>query len=177
MSEQKSAPKKGKPTPPRKQQEAARKRPLVAPRTKEGKAAASAKMKAERLAAREGYAAGDDRYLPKRDAGPQRRMIRDVVDSGWFTVGEFLLPTMIVSIIIPPGSVLAGILNLLVLTLFVVYLIDTFVIARRAKRLMAKKFGADKVERGVWMYVAFRAMYPRFLRLPKAKVPRGSKLQ
>ena len=100
MTEQNSAPKKGKPTPPRKEQEAARKRPLVAPRTKEGKAAQAAKMRSERLAAREGYASGDDKYLPKRDAGPQRRMIRDVVDAGWLTVGEFLLPIMIVSILV-----------------------------------------------------------------------------
>jgi len=177
MTDQSPAPKKGKPTPPRKQQEAARKRPLVAPRTKEAKAASAAKMKAERLAAREGYAAGDDKYLPKRDAGPQRRMIRDVVDSAWFTVGEFLLPTMVVSIIIPPGSQLAAILNLLVLTLFVVFILDTVLITRRAKKRLAKRFGGDKVERGIWMYVAFRAMYPRILRLPKAQVPRGHKIQ
>lgn len=176
MTEQNAAPKKGKPTPPRKQQEAARKRPLVAPRTKEGKAAQAAKMRSERLAAREGYAAGDDKYLPKRDAGPQRRMIRDVVDSGWFTIGEFLLPLMLVSIIVPPTGIVGGILNLLVLTLFVVYVFDTFVIARRAKKRLADKFGSSKVEKGVWMYVAFRAMYPRFLRLPKAQVPRGHKL-
>ncbi len=177
MTEQNSAPKKGKPTPPRKEQEAARKRPLVAPRTKEGKAAQAAKMRSERLAAREGYAAGDDKYLPKRDAGPQRRMIRDVVDAGWFTIGEFLLPIMIVSILIPPVSQLAALVNLTVLTLFVVYVADTFVIARRAKKLLGAKFGSGKTEKGIWTYVAFRAMYPRMLRLPKAQVPRGHKFK
>jgi len=175
MTEQNSAPKKGKPTPQRKEQEAARKRPLVAPRTKEGKAAQAAKMRSERLAAREGYAAGDDKYLPKRDAGPQRRMIRDVVDSGWFTIGEFLLPIMIVSILIPPVNQLAALVNLVVLTLFIVYVADTFVIARRAKKRLSDKFGSGKVEKGIWTYVAFRAMYPRMLRLPKAQVPRGHK--
>jgi len=177
MTEQNSAPKKGKPTPPRKEQEAARKRPLVAPRTKEGKAAQAAKMRSERLAAREGYAAGDDKYLPKRDAGPQRRMIRDVVDSGWFTIGEFLLPIMIVSILIPPVSQLAALVNIAVLTLFMVYVADTFVIARRAKKLLEGKFGSGKTEKGIWTYVAFRAMYPRMLRLPKAQVPRGHKFK
>jgi len=176
MTEQNSAPKKGKPTPPRKKQEAARKRPLVAPRTKEGKKASADKLRTERLAAREGYAAGDDKYLPKRDAGPQRRMIRDVVDSGWFTVGEFLLPIMIVSIVIPPRSALAALLNILVLSLFALYVVDTFVIARRARKALTKRFGAEKVEKGIWMYVAFRAMYPRIIRLPKAQVPRGHKL-
>lgn len=176
MTDQNSAPKKGKPTPARKEQEAARKRPLVAPRTKEGKQAQAAKMRSERLAAREGYAAGDDKYLPKRDAGPQRRLIRDIVDSGWFTIGELLLPVMIVSILIPPVTSFAIILNAIVLSLFALFLVDTYFISRRAKKRLAEKFGAGKVDKGVWLYVAFRAMYPRLLRLPKAQVARGSKV-
>jgi hypothetical protein len=175
MTEQNSSPKKGKATPPRKQQEEARKRPLIAPRTKEGKQAAAAKMRAERIAAREGFAAGDDKYLPKRDAGPARRLIRDVVDAGWFTVGELLLPLMIVSILIPPTQAFAIILNLVLLSLFALFLADTFLITRRARKRLEAKFGKDRVEKGVWIYVAFMAMYPRILRLPKAQVPRGHK--
>lgn len=178
MTEQNSNAKKGKPTPARKQQEAARKRPLVAPKTKEGQKAAREQLKNERLVAREGYAAGDDKYLPKRDAGPQRRLIRDVVDSGLFTIGELLLPTMLISVLFGSGSanVVSLLLNYLVLGLFGLYLIDTVLIARRAKKVLARRFGADKVDKGIWIYVAFRAMYPRIIRLPKAQVPRGKKL-
>lgn len=180
MTEQTPNAKKGKPTPARKQQEAARKRPLVAPRTKEGQQAAREAMKSERLAARAGYAAGDDKYLTKRDAGPQRRLIRDVVDSRLFTVGEVLLPTMLISVVFGPstsiGSNLSGLLSDLVLVLFVFYLGDTVLIARKAKNLLTQRFGAAKVEKGIWLYVAFRAMYPRFIRLPKAQVARGAKL-
>lgn len=176
MTDQNSAPKKGKPTPARKEQEAARKRPLVAPRTKEGKKAAAAKLREERLAARDGYAAGDDKYLPKRDAGPQRRLTRDIVDARWFTFGEFLLPFMLVAVLITPNNYIATILNSAVLVLFVLYLADTALIASRAKKILTKKFSADKVEKGIWLYVAFRAMYPRIIRLPKAQVPRGHKI-
>lgn len=176
MTDQNSAPKKGKPTPARKEQEAARKRPLVAPRTKEGKKAAAAKLREERLAARDGYAAGDDKYLPKRDAGPQRRLTRDIVDARWFTFGEFLLPFMLVAVLITPNNYIATILNSAVLVLFVLYLADTALIASRAKKILTKKFSAGKVEKGIWLYVAFRAMYPRIIRLPKAQVPRGHKI-
>jgi hypothetical protein len=179
MTEQNPGAKKGKATPPRKQQEAARKRPLVGARTKEARKAAADKARAERLAAREGYAAGDDRFLPKRDKGPQRRFVRDVVDARWLTIGELLLPTMIVTIFITPGSELAtaisALMSALVLALFILFLVESVFIARRAKKLLTAKFGAEKVEKGIWSYVAFRAMYPRFVRLPKAQVPRGHK--
>lgn len=174
------APKKGKPTPARKQQEAARKKPLVAPRTKEGKKLASEKLRAERLQAREGFASGNQKYLPKRDAGPQRKLIRDVVDSRWFTVGEALLPVMIISILVPPGNTetlpLATAINVVVLSIFGLYVADTVLITRSARARLIQKFGADNIEKGVWLYVAFRAMYPRIIRLPKAQVPRGNKL-
>jgi hypothetical protein len=176
MTDQNSAPKKGKPTPARKEQEAARKRPLVAPRTKEGKKAAAAKLREERLVARDGYAAGEDKYLPKRDAGPQRRLTRDIVDARWFTFGEFLLPVMLVAVLITPNNYIATILNSAVLLLFALYLADTVLIASRAKKILTTRFGSEKVEKGIWLYVAFRAMYPRIIRLPKAQVPRGHKI-
>jgi hypothetical protein len=179
MTEQNPGAKKGKATPPRKQQEAARKRPLVGARTKEARKAAAAKARAERLVAREGYAAGDDRYLPKRDKGPQRRFIRDVVDARWLTIGELLLPTMIVTIFATDGSAenlsFANLMSFIVLGLFILFLVESVFIARRAKKLLAAKYGSGKVEKGIWSYVAFRAMYPRFVRLPKAQVPRGHK--
>lgn len=180
MTEATPNPKKGKPTPARKQQEAARKRPLVAPKTKEGREATRANLKNERLAAREGYAAGDDKYLPKRDAGPQRRLIRDVVDARYFTIGELLLPLMLVSVLFGPGTATSqafgALLSNLVLILFVFYLADTVLITRKAKAILSERFGAGKVEKGVWMYIAFRAMYPRIVRLPRPQVRRGQKL-
>lgn len=177
MTDQNPAAKKGKPTPPRKAQEAARKRPLVAPQTKEGRKAAAAANRAARLTAREGYAAGDDRFLPKRDAGPQRRLIRDIVDSRWMTIGELLLPVMFISILFPISTGFYGlVMNVLLLSLFALFLADSLLIARRAKKLLSEKFGASNVDKGIWLYVAFRAMYPRIIRLPKAQVPRGKKI-
>jgi hypothetical protein len=172
MTEQTPNAKKGKPTPARKQQEAARKRPLVAPKTPEAR-------KAERAAMRERLANGDPKYLPKRDLGAQRSMLRDIVDSRFITAGEVLMVFMVVTLFFTYTSTkltpLTIFLSDAVLFLFVVYLLDTFLIQRRAKKIVSRKFGATNVEKGIWFYVAVRSMYPRFMRTPKAKVPRGHK--
>lgn len=145
---------------------------MVAPRTKEGKKAAAEERRKANLAAREGYAAGDDRYLTKRDAGPVKRLIRDYVDSRWFTTGEVLLPVMVLAVFITtPG--LAEILNVVVLSIFGLFIVESLLLARGVKKLIAKKYGKD--EKGVWLYVAFRALYPRFFRLPRPQVARGTK--
>jgi hypothetical protein len=44
-----------------------------------------------------------------------------------------------------------------------------FVIRKR----LAQKFGADRIERGVKLYAAMRALQFRRLRLPKPQVRRG----
>lgn len=164
---------KGRPTPARKEREAARKKPLVAPRTKEGRKAAAEERRKANLAAREGYAAGDDRYLTKRDAGPVKRLIRDYVDSRWFTTGEILLPSMVLAVFITaPG--LADILNVVVLVIFGLFLLESFLLTLGVKKIIVKKYGS-KEDKGVWLYVAFRALYPRFFRLPRPQVKRGAK--
>ena len=43
---------------------------------------------------------GEEKYLPVRDRGPQRKFVRDFVDAGWHA-GELLMPLMLV--VIPKG--------------------------------------------------------------------------
>ena len=85
---------KGHPTPRRRDREAELKRPLVSNNRKE----ARAKLNKERERARLGLAAGEERYLPQRDKGPQRKWVRDYVDARW-NFGEFLIPIMFAVII------------------------------------------------------------------------------
>lgn len=72
---------KGRPTPSRKEREAARKKPLIGDRSKEAKKAARAQLAAKRAEAREGMLNGEERYLTVRDRGPQKKLARDMVDS------------------------------------------------------------------------------------------------
>ena len=179
MTEQTPNVKKGKPTPARKEQEAARKRPLVAPRTPEARKAERAALRERRLEASRGLANGDPKYLPKLHSGAQRSLLRDVVDSRFLTAGEVLMVFMVVTLFFTYTSTkitpLTVFLSDAVLVLFVIYLLDSFLLQLRAKKVITKKFGAGNLERGIWFYVAVRSMYPRFMRTPKAKVRRGHK--
>ena len=164
---------KGRATPSRAEQEAARKRPLV-PDTKEAKARAKADLAAQREKARVGMAAGDDKYLPARDKGPQRKFVRDFVDGGWH-LGESVMPAMVLVILatfVPiPAVQYYSFVGLWIFILFVIG--DMVITSIRVKQAARAKFGADKVEKGLGWYGAMRIIQMRFLRLPKPQVKRG----
>lgn len=163
---------KGRPTPSRAQQEAARKRPLVAD-TKEAKDRAKAELAAAREKARSGMAAGDDKYLTARDKGPQRKFVRDFVDAGWH-LGEAVMPAMVV-VIVATFIPILGIQYwaFVALWIFIFFVIgDMIITAFRAKKAARAKWG-DKTEKGLGWYAAMRSIQMRFLRLPKPQVKRG----
>ncbi|MET1017935.1 DUF3043 domain-containing protein [Orlajensenia leifsoniae] len=165
---------KGAPTPTRKEQEAARKRPLVSDNRKEASRQAKIKAAEAREKQRAGMAAGDDRYLPMRDRGPQKRYARDYVDAR-FNIGEFMLPVMALVIVltfIPSYEIqMYGIFALW--GFFLIAVVDSIILGFSLTKRLAAKFGADKVEKVRW-YSAMRALQMRFMRLPKAQVARGA---
>jgi hypothetical protein len=168
-----SAPGKGRATPSRAEQEAARKRPLV-PDTKEAKAAAKSDLARQRDKARIGMAAGEEKYLPVRDKGPQRRFARDFVDAGWH-LGEIVMPAMIVVIVltfVPVGGMQYwAFVGLWIFIFFVIG--DMILVSLRVKNAAKAKFGAPKLEKGLGWYAAMRTIQMRFMRLPKPQVRRG----
>ena len=165
---------KGAPTPSRREQEAARKRPLVPTDRKEAARQARAKQAEAREKARLGMAAGDDRYLTARDRGPQRRYVRDYVDAR-FSIGEFLIPVMLIVIVLTflpsPELQVYGLFALW--GFFLIAIIDCFVLGFLIQRRVGEKFGKTKVERGLRWYGAMRALQLRIMRLPKPQVKRG----
>jgi hypothetical protein len=170
--------KKGRPTPPRKLQEEARKKPLVGDRSKEAKAAARQKVREERNKAREGMMAGDERYLTLRDRGPQRRYVRDLVDAR-FTAGELVLPSLFLVVLATfIDSYTVQLVTLFAMWgLFAVVAIDAWFVSRMVKKRAAKKFGSDKLEGGLGWYGAMRSIQMRSLRIPKPQVARFAKLE
>jgi hypothetical protein len=178
MSENTPSTGKGRPTPPRKQQEAARRQPLIGDKSPDAVKAAKARATEERRKAREGMMRGEERYLTVRDKGPQRRLARDIVDSR-FTAGQLVMPALFVMIIIS----YAGDINIQVYTLlgmwilFFVIAVDAFLIGRRVEKAIDKKFGKGKIERGVRWYAAMRSIQMRPMRLPKPQVKRGDKVE
>lgn len=185
MSEQ---PTKGKQsaTPTRKAQEAANRKPLVGDKSKEGRKLSREQMAVERRKAREGMLRGEDKYLPVRDRGPQKRLARDVVDSR-FTLGELVLPSMLVMLlamgVTGQGETISAFgfwlqVGILVYmwVLFVAVGINAFLIGRKANRLVAAKYGQASLERGIAWYAAMRSIQLRPMRMPKPLVKRGHKL-
>lgn len=165
---------KGRPTPTRKEREAANLRPLVSNDRKTASKISRAKMAEAREKARVGMAAGEEKYLPVRDKGPQRRWIRDYVDAR-FSVGEVLIPVMFIVIVLTfindERVQLIGIAGLWLF--FLVAVIDGIILGFIVNRRLTAKFGADKVQRGNRWYAAMRAMQLRVMRLPKPQVKRG----
>lgn len=168
---------KGKPTPSRKEREAAARRPLVGERTPEARKAQRAAYQEERRKAREGMMAGDERYLTARDRGPQRRLARDIVDSR-FTVGELLLPSLFIIILVSalPDKRIELVTLFIMWGLFIALAIDGYLIGRKVQKRLTEKYGAEKVERGLRWYAAMRSIQMRMMRLPKPQVKRGTKI-
>jgi hypothetical protein len=163
---------KGHATPTRKEREAARKRPLVGGKTPEARALSKDQQRALRDRARVGMANGEEKYLPIRDRGPQKRFIRDVVDSRW-GFAELTIPILIVLVIV--GYFDTGLANYVQYGLFaliLLILIDVIVLDFRLRRLLAEKFGAARVEKRGFYHVT-RSIQLRVMRLPKPQVKRG----
>ena len=177
MPENNSSTGKGRPTPARKQQEAANRKPIIGDKSPEAMKAAKAKAADDRRKAREGMARGEDRYLTARDKGPQRRLARDIVDSR-FTAGQLVMPALFLMIIISyAGNVSIQIYTLLGMwILFFIIAVDAFFIGRRVEKALDKKFGKGKIEKGVRWYAAMRSIQMRPMRLPKPQVQRGAKV-
>ncbi len=163
---------KGVPTPTRAEQEAARKRPLVPSDRKEAAKQARAKAAEARERARVGMAMGDDKYLPARDRGPQKKFVRDYVDAR-FSIGEILIPVMFLVIILTfvPSAEVQAISILVLWAFFAVAVLDCILLGYLLTKKLRAKYG-DKAERVRW-YAAMRALQLRPLRLPKPQVKRG----
>jgi hypothetical protein len=168
---------KGRATPSRKKQEAANLRPLVGSKSPEGRKADKARIREERARARIGMAAGEEKYLGIRDRGPQRKFVRNYVDSK-FSLGEMVMPALLIVILISAvDSYVVQLATLLTMwTLFIGVAINGWILARGAVKSLEAKYGASKVESGLKWYAAMRSVQMRPMRLPKPQVKRGTKV-
>ncbi|MGP0223153.1 MULTISPECIES: DUF3043 domain-containing protein [unclassified Paenarthrobacter] len=165
---------KGTPTPRRKDQEAARKRPLVPTDRKASKEAERIAIQDQRQKMRQALDTGDEKYLPLRDKGPQKRFTRDYVDAR-FSLGEYLmfgaLLFVIISLVVPSTSEQITYVLVGFWIMFLAVFVDVFILSRKLKKRLGEKFG--EVERGTVWYGCMRALQFRKLRLPKPQVKRG----
>jgi len=164
---------KGRPTPTRKEAEAARKARAKGPQDKKGGARLTRQQRAEQSTKmRDAMKTGDDRYLPARDKGPVKRFTRDFVDSR-LCMAEFLLPMLLVILLTQPFS--PGISNGLWSATVILVAADTVWLTFRLRREVQKRFPSQG-PKGATGYAILRSLQLRFLRMPKPQVRLGQKL-
>lgn len=166
---------KGRPTPTRKEAEAARKQSLRVPNDpKEAKKAARARTANERAVQRAALMSGDESALPARDAGPLKSHVRDYID-GRFAAAELFLPLAVIVLVLGfvPLSTVKAAVTVLWLGLTMLIVVDTTVIMIRLSGDLKRRW-PDKADRkGAILYAIMRVLQFRKLRLPPPKVRRN----
>jgi hypothetical protein len=171
---------KNRPTPSRRQQESANKRPLVPKDRKVAKGQSRDAARVARAKQRAALLSGDESALPARDKGPVRRFIRDTVDARW-NMGEFMLPVMFIvlaltflpAIFKSSASWATLLVFVLVYSLVIASAVDAFLMWRRTKAKIFVKFG-ELPPRGSALSAVTRGFQMRRSRLPRPQVERVS---
>jgi hypothetical protein len=168
---------KGRPTPTRKEAEAANKARAKVPRGRKDAAAAQRSSRSESSrTVRQAMRDGDERHYPARDRGPVRRFVRDYVDSR-FSLIELVIPLLLVTLVLgySGNATLRSWGNTLLLVMVLFVVVDMVVLRLRLHRELARRFPAES-SKGLTYYAVTRALQMKFMRLPKAQVKIGQKL-
>jgi hypothetical protein len=166
--------KKGRPTPKRKEAEAARKISSLAPAsTKAEKARAKAAAKSARVAQRAAYMRGDESALPLRDKGPVKKYVRNYVDARR-SIGEYFLPVIFIVLfltLIPNPIFQIGSIAIMY-TVLLISVVDGFLLTRKLKSEVSVKFPGAELK-GIGMYGWLRSTQMRRMRTPKPALKAG----
>jgi hypothetical protein len=169
---------KGRPTRKRSEAQGRRTGPPPPPPTtrKEAYKRMRAQQASRRTEVRQGAARGDDSYLPARDRGPVRKLVRDVVDARR-SIGSLFLPIAVVALIgnFFPSELIKYYSFLLLTSYFILLVIDSLVLGRLIKRKLAQRFpdGSQKTRGATWYGISRSTMIRRW-RFPKPEVPVGA---
>lgn len=177
------SPRKGSPTPKRKQAEAANRRPIVADHRTLSKDEKRIRKAEERARSDEAWRkqqdamkSGDERNMPAQHAGPVRRFARDYLDArsglavGFMPMALVLLASIFIQAYWPQIFVFV---TLGVYGVFLLMILDSLLAVRNARQLAEEKFGENKVPPRFFWQMFTRTFYLRRWRLPAPQVKRG----
>lgn len=166
--------KKGRPTPKRKEAEAARKVSSLAPAsTKAEKRRVKDAAKSARVAQRAAYMRGEESALPLRDKGPVKKFVRNYVDARR-SIGEYFLPVIFIVLfltLIPSKIFQIGSIAIMY-TVLLISVIDGFLLTRKLKGEVSVKFPGAELK-GIGMYGWLRSTQMRRMRTPKPTIKAG----
>jgi len=135
--------------------------------------------RAERAEATEGMRRGDEKYMLPRDKGPERLLVRDLVDrrrtvGTWF-FGGALIVIVGSSAAMPPVVRLGA--NILWVALAVALIVDAVLIARSIRKRVRAKYPNTTQRMGsLYLYGIMRSITFRRMRIPKPRLKIGDKL-
>ena len=157
--------KKDRPTPTRKEAEAARRQRVNRPMSnRESRQIAAQQTRAERM-----------KTMALRDQSPEKALMRDYIDAR-LSLGEFLLPSVVVILAITLlGSYFpnVAILTTLLMYLFILaVIVDGYLMWRGFKRVLAARF-PNAPTKGLLMYGMTRSTQIRRFRIPPPRIKRG----
>ncbi len=170
---------KGRPTP--KRHEAQGRRPGPPPPPPQTRKEAYKRMREQQAAnrgtARAAAARGDDGYLPARDRGPVRKLVRDIVDSRRNVGGLFLAVAGVALVgTVVPSLVVRNYASFVLFGFFLLLIVDSFLLGRRIKKKVVERFPETTKTRGLVWYGISRATMIRRWRFPKPDVPLGAEV-
>lgn len=163
---------KGRPTPKQNRRPAT----IAPPKdSKEARKQMRERMREERAARYQGMKRGDDKYLTKRDAGPVRRLTRDIVDARrnigpWFFFGTFFV--VLGSLQMMPPAVRSATAAVW-LMLIVLMVGDAILLSRRVSKIVAERHPDEPRRVGLYLYAIMRSVVFRRWRNPKPAVELG----
>lgn len=157
--------KKDRPTPSRREAEAARRQRVTRTLTKkEARREASRQARSQRL-----------RSMSARDAVPEKALLRDYVDAR-FSIGELLLPSLVVilamsflSLQLPAVTLIS---TALMYAFILLVLIDAMLMWRGFKKVLAQRLPHASTK-GLMMYGMNRCIQIRRFRMPPPRIKRG----
>ncbi|HEU0129378.1 MAG TPA: DUF3043 domain-containing protein [Mycobacteriales bacterium] len=170
---------KGRPTPKRSAARAARRQPVVQPRAGAGRRPASGSS--ARVSMREAMRTGDERNYPPMAAGPERALVRDVVDArrsfAWTALPLWVLGVA-VSLVPTVPTRFFGSVILLPLVVGVIVL-DSMAAGRAVGAALDERWpdGTKDRRRSLLWYGVARNTQFRRQRLPRPRVWRGKPVE
>ncbi len=168
---------KGRPTPKRRDA-TPRRGPVAPPPTTRREAAKRVREqgKQKRTNVRSSAKVGDDRYQLKRDQGPVRALVRDLVDSRRH-VSVLLLPAALLPLIgqSTGSQIVVSIATTLWLAALIAALADFVGTALLVRKRIRSDFPDDS-GRGHLFYATMRTAQFRRFRMPKARVQVGEQV-
>lgn len=159
--------KKDRPTPSRREAEAARRQRVNRTLTKkEARAETSRQNRTSRM-----------RTTALRESTPDKALLRDYVDAR-FNIGEFLLPSLVIILALSfLNTVLPSVtlISTVVMYLFIIaVIIDGYLMWRGFKKVLAARIPQAST-RGLLMYGMNRSIQIRRFRMPAPRLKRGDK--